>query len=72
MLAACAAQGETTTLGAAREPEIADLQRYLRCLGADLSGAGTAEITVRTANGKTAKITVRVVDAKPEDVYRIR
>lgn len=47
MLAACAAKGETTILGAAREPEIVDLQRYLRRLGADLSGAGTAEITVR-------------------------
>ena len=47
MLAACAARGVTTILGAAREPEIADLQRYLRRLGADISGAGTAEITVR-------------------------
>ena len=35
-------------------------------------GYGTATITATTANGKTAKITVRVVDAKPEDVYRIR
>ena len=35
-------------------------------------GYGTATITVTTANGKTAKIAVRVVDAKPEDVYRIR
>lgn len=47
MLAACAARGDTTILGAAREPEIADLQRYLRRLGAEISGAGTAEITVR-------------------------
>ena len=35
-------------------------------------GYGTATITATTANGKTAKITVRVVDAKPEDVYRIK
>jgi uncharacterized protein YjdB len=35
-------------------------------------GYGTATITATTANGKTAKITVRVVDAKPESVYRIK
>ncbi len=54
MLAACAARGDTTILGAAREPEIADLQRYLRRLGADISGAGTAEITVRGFQPKPA------------------
>ena len=46
MLAACAAEGETVICNAAREPEIADLQCYLRKLGADISGAGTSTVTV--------------------------
>ena len=46
MLAACAAAGETVICNAAREPEIADLQCYLRKLGADISGAGTSTVTI--------------------------
>ena len=46
MLAACAAVGETVICNAAREPEILDLQCYLRKLGTDISGAGTSTVTV--------------------------
>jgi UDP-N-acetylglucosamine 1-carboxyvinyltransferase len=46
MIAACAADGETTITNAAREPEIEDLQEFLRALGADITGAGTMEIHV--------------------------
>ena len=46
MLAACAAVGETVICNAAREPEILDLQCYLRKLGARISGAGTSTVTV--------------------------
>ena len=46
MLAACAARGETVITNAAREPEIVDLQNYLRLMGAEISGAGTSTITV--------------------------
>lgn len=46
MIAACAAEGTTTITGAAREPEIVDLQEYLRKLGAYISGAGTSKITI--------------------------
>ena len=46
MLAACAARGTTVISNAAREPEIVDLQKYLRALGALISGAGSAEIRV--------------------------
>ena len=46
MLAACAAAGETVICNAAREPEILDLQCYLRKLGAQISGAGTSTVTV--------------------------
>ncbi len=47
MIAACAARGETVIANAAREPEIVDLQNFLRALGADIAGAGTPVITVR-------------------------
>ena len=47
MLAAVAAQGVTTITNAAREPEIVDLQAFLRAMGADVRGAGSSMITIR-------------------------
>ncbi len=47
MIAACAAKGTTVITGAAREPEIVELQGFLRAMGADMDGAGTGTITVR-------------------------
>ncbi len=47
MLSAVCAQGQTTITNAAREPEIVDLQNFLRCLGADVQGAGSSVITIR-------------------------
>ncbi len=47
MLAACGARGETVIRGAAREPEIAALQSFLRRLGADVEGAGEERIRIR-------------------------
>lgn len=49
MMAAVMAEGVTRIRNAAREPEIIDLQNYLRSCGADISGAGTNEIVI---NGK--------------------
>ena len=46
MLAACGAEGVTTICNAAREPEIEDLQNYLRACGARVSGAGSSTVTV--------------------------
>ncbi len=46
MIAACAAEGETLITGAAGEPEIVDLQEYLRKAGAYISGAGTGTIRI--------------------------
>ena len=46
MLAACGCQGTTTIVGAAREPEIVDLQNFLRAMGARVEGAGGGTITV--------------------------
>lgn len=46
MLAACGAEGKTEIHGAAMEPEIVDLQEYLRKLGAYIYGAGTDCIVI--------------------------
>ena len=46
MLAACAAEGVTVILNAAREPEIVDLQNFLNDLGAKVRGAGSSIVTV--------------------------
>lgn len=47
MMAACAAAGTTVLRGAACEPEIADMARFLRACGARLSGEGTPVLVVR-------------------------
>ena len=46
MLAATAAQGTTRIHNAAREPEIADLQAYLRAAGTNVTGAGSSTIQI--------------------------
>ena len=46
MLAAVLAEGSTVITGAAREPELLDLQDYLRACGALVTGAGSGVIRV--------------------------
>ena len=46
LLAACGANGPTRILGAAREPEIVTLCRYLKMAGAQIDGEGSTEIVV--------------------------
>ena len=46
MLAAVGAEGTTVIRNAAREPEIVDLQKFLRSLGAKVRGAGSGTVTV--------------------------
>jgi UDP-N-acetylglucosamine 1-carboxyvinyltransferase len=46
LLAATLAKGTTVLKNAAREPEIVDLARCLRAMGARIAGEGTSEITV--------------------------
>lgn len=46
MLAACGAQGVTTILNAAREPEIVDLQNFLNTMGANVHGAGSSTVVI--------------------------
>ncbi len=50
MIAACAAEGETIISNAACEPEIVDLQSFLRSKGANISGGGTSIIRVSGFN----------------------
>ena len=46
MMAAVLARGRTTIIGAAREPEIQDLQQFLNRMGAQVSGAGTDTMAI--------------------------
>jgi len=55
MLMASRCRGETVITNAAREPEIEDLQCYLKRLGVNLHGAGTSIITIA---GQTCKASV--------------
>lgn len=46
MLTAVFAEGCTVITNAAKEPEIIDLQNFLKCMGAKISGAGTDTIVI--------------------------
>ena len=46
MMAASLANGETTIIGAAKEPEITSLADFLKALGAHITGAGDDVITI--------------------------
>lgn len=46
MLAACRAEGRTTVRNAACEPEIVDLQNFLRACGFRVHGAGTPTVVI--------------------------
>jgi len=46
LMAATLANGQTIIENAAREPEVVDLAHCLRAMGADISGEGTATITI--------------------------
>ena len=47
ILSALGCRDQVTIHGAAREPEIVDLQNLLRAMGAEVSGAGTEQIVIR-------------------------
>jgi UDP-N-acetylglucosamine 1-carboxyvinyltransferase len=56
LLAAATARGDTTLYGAACEPEVTDLARFLNACGARVEGAGTPTVRIsgRRALGGTA------------------
>lgn len=47
MMAATLARGETEIVNAAREPEVADLAKCLRAMGAKIEGEGTSTIRIQ-------------------------
>ena len=47
MMAATLAQGTTVIRGAACEPHISDLARFLKAMGADIEGIDTSTLTIR-------------------------
>jgi UDP-N-acetylglucosamine 1-carboxyvinyltransferase len=49
LMAATLARGESVIVNAAREPEIVDLGRCLRAMGARVAGLGTSEIVIQGA-----------------------
>ena len=51
MCAAALAQGRTTIVNAAREPEVEELARVLNKMGADVQGAGTDAIIINGVEG---------------------
>lgn len=54
MMAATLAQGETIIRNAAREPEIIDIQEFLKSMGAKIEGAGTSVIKITGVSGLDA------------------
>ena len=50
MMSAVFLKGTTRIINVAKEPEIVDLQNFLNSLGCNISGAGTAEITINGVN----------------------
>ncbi len=65
MMAATLAHGVTVLKNAAREPEIVDLATCLRSMGADISGDGSSEITIKGVK-KLHGATHRVVSDRIE------
>lgn len=67
MLAACGGKGTTVICNAAREPEIVDLQQFLRSLGAEITGAGSSTVVIRGGkplhDGEHTVISDRIVGA---------
>jgi UDP-N-acetylglucosamine 1-carboxyvinyltransferase len=47
LMAAVTARGATRIANAAREPEIVDLAAFLSAMGAEISGAGTSDVSIR-------------------------
>ena len=61
MMAGVAAEGETIIRNAAREPEIADLQKYLNGIGANVQGAGSSVIRINGTNKAFCEIDHTVI-----------
>jgi UDP-N-acetylglucosamine 1-carboxyvinyltransferase len=62
LMAAALAEGTTVLRNAAREPEVVALAEVLNRMGADISGAGTPEITIRGVDSLRAVSTEIIPD----------
>ena len=65
MMAAVLADGETTMINAAMEPEVEDLAQALSAMGARIEGAGTGEIRIEGV-ASLAPVTYRVMPDRIE------
>lgn len=61
MLTAVFAEGDTVIRHAAKEPEIADLQKFLVEMGVDVSGAGSSTIRIRGKNKRLKNVEHTVI-----------
>ena len=61
MLAAVGAKGVTTISNAAREPEIVDLARFLRAMGARIQGEGSSTVRIEGGRGTLRGCEHRVI-----------
>ena len=71
MLAAVLAKGETVLENAAREPEIQDIANCLNAMGAKVSGAGSATITIEGVDRLTGAIHAVVPDRIETGTYAL-
>lgn len=62
MMAAVLAEGDSTIVNAAREPEIVDLAHFLNKMGAKISGAGTSVIHIQGVKELTPAIHTIIPD----------
>lgn len=61
MLASVFADGDTCISNAAKEPEIADLQKYMNSLGINVIGAGTSIIKIQGAKNRLKSVEHRII-----------
>ena len=61
ILAAVLANGTTKIINAAREPEIIDLQNFLKKMGADINGAGTSHIIINGVKKLNKKVEHKII-----------
>ncbi len=71
LFASVLAEGETTIVNAAREPEIQDLVTHLQEMGADISGEGSAILRIRGVGGLQPAGHVVVPDRLEAGTYAV-
>ena len=70
-MAAVLAKGQTILRNVAKEPEVEDLAKFLNSMGAQISGAGTDEITINGVDALTESIFTIPADRIEAGTYLI-